>query len=96
MLENRKPVPMDFAAARDQVLTDYRNDAIERKRLVSLEVEHGSQRLRERHSGTIGAESCRIRNRRRMSSATAGAERCRGCDYEGTTHHSVKLAAGYY
>jgi parvulin-like peptidyl-prolyl isomerase len=32
MLENRKPVPMDFAAARDQVLTDYRNDAIERLR----------------------------------------------------------------
>jgi parvulin-like peptidyl-prolyl isomerase len=28
MLKNKKPVPMDFAAARDQVLTDYRNDAI--------------------------------------------------------------------
>jgi hypothetical protein len=28
MLKNTRPVPMDFAAARDQVLTDYRNDAI--------------------------------------------------------------------
>ena len=28
MFKNRRPVPMDFAAARDQVLTDYRNDAI--------------------------------------------------------------------
>jgi hypothetical protein len=28
MIENRRPVPFDFAAARDQVLTDYRNDAI--------------------------------------------------------------------
>jgi hypothetical protein len=28
MFKNQKPVPFDFAAARDQVLTDYRNDAI--------------------------------------------------------------------
>jgi hypothetical protein len=28
MVRNRQPVPFDFAAARDQVLTDYRNDAI--------------------------------------------------------------------
>ena len=28
MLKNKKPVPFDFPAARDQVLTDYRNDAI--------------------------------------------------------------------
>jgi hypothetical protein len=28
MIRNRRPVPFDFAAARDQVLTDYRNDAI--------------------------------------------------------------------
>ena len=28
MLKNNKPVHFDFAAARDQVLTDYRNDAI--------------------------------------------------------------------
>jgi parvulin-like peptidyl-prolyl isomerase len=28
MLKNKKPVPMDFALARDQVLTDYRNEAI--------------------------------------------------------------------
>jgi len=28
MVRNKKPVPFDFAAARDQVLTDYRNDAI--------------------------------------------------------------------
>jgi hypothetical protein len=28
MFKNKKPVPFDFAAARDQVLTDYRNDAI--------------------------------------------------------------------
>jgi parvulin-like peptidyl-prolyl isomerase len=28
MLKNEQPVPFDFAAARDQVLTDYRNDAI--------------------------------------------------------------------
>jgi hypothetical protein len=28
MVRNRKPVPFDFAAARDQVLTDYRSDAI--------------------------------------------------------------------
>jgi parvulin-like peptidyl-prolyl isomerase len=28
MVKNRRPVPFDFAAARDQVLTDYRNDAI--------------------------------------------------------------------
>ncbi len=28
MVTNKKPVPFDFAAARDQVLTDYRNDAI--------------------------------------------------------------------
>jgi hypothetical protein len=28
MLKNNPPVPFDFAAARDQVLTDYRNDAI--------------------------------------------------------------------
>jgi parvulin-like peptidyl-prolyl isomerase len=28
MLKNMRPVPFDFAAARDQVLTDYRNDAI--------------------------------------------------------------------
>jgi hypothetical protein len=28
MLKNIKPVPFDFATARDQVLTDYRNDAI--------------------------------------------------------------------
>ena len=28
MLKNKQPVPLDFAAARDQVLTDYRNDAI--------------------------------------------------------------------
>ena len=28
MFKNKKPVPMDFAAARDRVLTDYRNDAI--------------------------------------------------------------------
>jgi PPIC-type PPIASE domain/SurA N-terminal domain len=28
MFKNQRPVPFDFAAARDQVLTDYRNDAI--------------------------------------------------------------------
>jgi parvulin-like peptidyl-prolyl isomerase len=28
MIKNKKPVAFDFAAARDQVLTDYRNDAI--------------------------------------------------------------------
>jgi PPIC-type PPIASE domain/SurA N-terminal domain len=28
MFKNTRPVPFDFAAARDQVLTDYRNDAI--------------------------------------------------------------------
>jgi parvulin-like peptidyl-prolyl isomerase len=28
MIRNEKPVPFDFAAARDRVLTDYRNDAI--------------------------------------------------------------------
>jgi hypothetical protein len=28
MFKNKKPVPFDFDAARDQVLTDYRNDAI--------------------------------------------------------------------
>jgi parvulin-like peptidyl-prolyl isomerase len=28
MVRNNKPVPFDFAAARDQVLTDFRNDAI--------------------------------------------------------------------
>lgn len=28
MLKNKPPTPFDFAAARDQVLTDYRNDAI--------------------------------------------------------------------
>jgi parvulin-like peptidyl-prolyl isomerase len=28
MLKNKKPVPFDFAAARDQVLTDYLHDAI--------------------------------------------------------------------
>jgi hypothetical protein len=28
MLKNKPPAPFDFAAARDQVLTDYRNDAI--------------------------------------------------------------------
>ena len=28
MLNNKQPVPFDFIAARDQVLTDYRNDAI--------------------------------------------------------------------
>jgi hypothetical protein len=28
MSKNRKPVPFDFTAARDRVLTDYRNDAI--------------------------------------------------------------------
>lgn len=32
MIKNQKPVPFDFAAARDQVLTDYRNDAIGRLR----------------------------------------------------------------
>lgn len=28
MFKNKRPLPFDFAAARDQVLTDYRNDAI--------------------------------------------------------------------
>lgn len=28
MFENKRPMPFDFPAARDQVLTDYRNDAI--------------------------------------------------------------------
>jgi hypothetical protein len=28
MFKNTRPVPFDFAAARDRVLTDYRNDAI--------------------------------------------------------------------
>jgi PPIC-type PPIASE domain len=28
MSKNKRPVPFDFSAARDQVLTDYRNDAI--------------------------------------------------------------------
>jgi parvulin-like peptidyl-prolyl isomerase len=28
MLKNKKPVPFDYAAARDQVLTDFRNEAI--------------------------------------------------------------------
>jgi hypothetical protein len=28
MFKNRRPIPVDFAAARDQVLNDYRNDAI--------------------------------------------------------------------
>ena len=32
MFNNKKPVPMAFAAARDRVLTDYRNDAIEHLR----------------------------------------------------------------
>jgi hypothetical protein len=69
------------------------NDAIERKGLVALEVEHRSQRFRERPTGAVRAESCWIRNRRRIGSATAGAERCQGCDYQDTTHHLLKLAA---
>ncbi len=32
MIKNTAPVPFDFAAARDQVLTDYRNDAVGRLR----------------------------------------------------------------
>lgn len=32
VLKNARPVPFDFAAARDQVLTDYRNDAVRRLR----------------------------------------------------------------
>jgi hypothetical protein len=32
MLKNKRPIPFDFAAARDQVLTDYRGDAIGRLR----------------------------------------------------------------
>lgn len=32
MFRNKQPVPFDFAAARDQVLTDYRNDAVGRLR----------------------------------------------------------------
>jgi hypothetical protein len=32
MLRNQQPVPFNFAAARDQVLTDYRNDAVGRLR----------------------------------------------------------------
>jgi hypothetical protein len=28
MSKNKRPVPFDFAAARDQVLNDFRNDAI--------------------------------------------------------------------
>jgi len=32
MIKNTRPQPFDFAAARDQVLTDYRNDAISRLR----------------------------------------------------------------
>ncbi len=32
MVRNKKPVPFDFAGARDQVLTDYRNEAIGRLR----------------------------------------------------------------
>ncbi len=28
MFKNKRPMPFDFDAARDQVLTDYRNDAI--------------------------------------------------------------------
>ena len=32
MFKNKKPVPFDFDAARDRVLTDYRNDAIGRLR----------------------------------------------------------------
>jgi len=32
MFKNQKPVPFDFDAARDRVLTDYRNDAIGRLR----------------------------------------------------------------
>jgi hypothetical protein len=32
MVKNKKPAAFDFAAARDQVLTDYRNDAIEHLR----------------------------------------------------------------
>jgi hypothetical protein len=33
MLKNKKPVAFDFAAARDRVLSDYRNDAIGHLRL---------------------------------------------------------------
>jgi parvulin-like peptidyl-prolyl isomerase len=32
MLKNKKPVPFDYAAARDKVLTDFRNEAIGRLR----------------------------------------------------------------
>jgi hypothetical protein len=32
MLKNTRPVPFDFAAARDQVLSDYRNEAVGRLR----------------------------------------------------------------
>jgi hypothetical protein len=32
VIQNKPPVPMDFAQARDQVLTDYRDDAISRLR----------------------------------------------------------------
>ena len=33
MVKNSKPMPFDFGAARDQVLTDYRNDAIAHLRI---------------------------------------------------------------
>jgi parvulin-like peptidyl-prolyl isomerase len=34
MIKNTQPVPIDFGAARDQVLTDYRKDSIERLRIA--------------------------------------------------------------
>src|SRR6266705_693122 len=70
------------------------NDAIERKGLVTLEVEHWSQGLRECQGGAVRAERCRIRNRRRVRATTASGEcRCRR-DYQDTTHGSGKREAG--
>src|SRR6266403_1305362 len=66
------------------------NDAIERKGLVALEVEHWSQGLRERPRGAVRAERCRIRNRRCVRSTTASGECRHRRDYQGTTHGSGK------
>src|SRR5439155_16632697 len=67
------------------------NDTIEWKGLVALQVEYRRQRLRQRPTRTVGAEGGRIRNRRRIRSTAAGAERRHACDHQGTTHHPLKL-----
>src|SRR5471030_1874869 len=81
-LRPRQPLAVDVVSPEKMIgddrlgWMDDSNDAIERKGLVTLEVEHRSHGLRERPGGTVRAESCRTRNRRRIRSATASAE-CR-------------------